>query len=59
MSAGLEGQEVVPSISGDGFVVMGKDTSEMTKKEFAELCELIFAFGADHGVIWSNIKNES
>ena len=59
MSAGLEGQEAVPSISGDGFVVMGKDTSDMTKKEFAELCELIFAFGADHGVTWSNIKIES
>jgi hypothetical protein len=31
---------------------LGKSTSDLTKQEFALLLESIFAFGAQHGVVW-------
>jgi hypothetical protein len=48
-TAALKRQKVVPGIDG-GFVVLGSSTSRMSKAEFSELCELIFAFGAERGV---------
>lgn len=51
-SAALKRQQVVPGLDG-GFVVLGQKTSKMTKREFSELVELIYAFGAEHGVEWS------
>ena len=51
-SASLKKQLVVPGIDG-GFVVLGQSTSQMSKAEFSELCELILAFGADKGVEWT------
>lgn len=52
-SAALKKQKVVPGIDG-GFVVCGQRTSKMTKREFSELLELMFAFGAERGVVWSD-----
>lgn len=51
-SASLKKQKAVPGIDG-GFVVCGQSTSKMSKREFADLVELIYAFGADRGVKWS------
>ena len=51
-SASLRKQKVVPGIDG-GFVVCGQRTSKMGKQEFSDLLELIFAFGANHDVVWS------
>lgn len=51
-TASLSGQDVVPGIDG-GFVVLGKSTSDMSRKEMAELLELIEAFGAQRGVKFS------
>lgn len=51
-TAALKRQQVVPGIDG-GFVVLGTSTSRMSKQEFSELIELIYAFGAEHGVEWS------
>lgn len=51
-SAALKRSEVVPGIDG-GFVVLGQRTSQMGKAQFAALIELIYAFGAEHGVEWS------
>lgn len=48
-TAALGKQNVVPGIDG-GFVVLGQSTRTMSKARFAELIELIYAFGADHGV---------
>lgn len=48
-SAGLKKQRAVPGIDG-GFVVLGQSTSKMSKAEFSELIELIYAFGAERGV---------
>jgi hypothetical protein len=51
-SASLKGQKAVPGIDG-GFVICGHRTSTMGKKLFSDLVELIYAFGAQHGVRWS------
>jgi hypothetical protein len=52
-SAALKKQDVVPSLDGSGFVVLGASTSRMSKREFSDLLELIAAFGAERGVVWS------
>ena len=51
-SAALTKQKVVPGLDG-GFVVCGQRTSKMGKREFSDLIELIYSFGAERGVQWS------
>lgn len=51
-SAALKKQKVVPGLDG-GFVVCGQSTSKMGKREFGDLIELMYSFGADRGVRWS------
>lgn len=51
-TAALKKQKVVPGLDG-GFVVCGQRTSSMPKREFCELIELMYAFGAERGVVWS------
>ena len=48
-SAALKKSNVVPGIDG-GFVVCGQSTSNMSKRDFSDLCEIIFSFGAEQGV---------
>jgi hypothetical protein len=36
-----------------GMVPIGFRTSELSKKEFADLIEVVYAFGARQGVEWS------
>jgi hypothetical protein len=52
-TASLKKQNVVPGIDG-GFVVLGTSTSRMTKGELSELLELVYAFGAEHDVIFQD-----
>lgn len=52
-TAALKRTKVVPGIDG-GFVVLGQRTSTMGKALFAELIELIYAFGADQAVQWTD-----
>lgn len=42
-----------------GFVALGQRTSTMSKGTFSELVELIFAFGAERGVRWSEPKRKA
>ena len=51
-SAALKKQKVVPGLDG-GFVVCGQSTSRMGKREFSDLVELIYAFGAERGVVFA------
>ncbi len=51
-SAALKRQKVVPGLDG-GFVICGQRTSKMTKAEMSEMQELMAAFGAEHGVKFS------
>lgn len=52
-TSSLKKQDVVPNLDGTGFVVMGVSTSKMTKAEMSELLELITAFAAQNGVVFS------
>jgi hypothetical protein len=52
-SSALKKQNVVPSLDGKGFVVLGISTSKMTVAEMSELQTLIEAFGAERGVIFN------
>lgn len=54
-SASLKRQKVVPGLDG-GFVVLGSSTSKMSKAELSDLMELIAAFGAEHGVRFSDAQ---
>lgn len=54
-SASLKKQRAVPSLDG-GFVVLGQSTSKMTVAEMSELQTLIEAFGAQHGVEFTEIR---
>jgi hypothetical protein len=49
-SSAIRKLEVVPNLDGTGFVALGQSTSQMSKREFGEMLELIAAFGAQHGV---------
>ena len=50
-----EHQRVVRGING-GMVFIGGRTSTMGVREFSDLIELIYAFGAEHGVVWTEPK---
>jgi len=41
---------LVPNINGNGFVNLGRSSSDLSKEEMGELMTLIEAFGAQHGV---------
>ena len=41
---------MVPNIDGNGFVNLGRSSSDLGKEEMSDLMELIAAFGAQHGV---------
>ena len=45
-------QRVAAGIEG-GFVLLGARTSKMSKATFSELIELIYAFGSERDVVWS------
>lgn len=47
-------QTIVPSISGNGFCVLNASTSKASKQELSELIELVYAFGTQSGVKWSD-----
>jgi len=44
---------LVPNIHGNGFVDLGRSSSNLSKSEFSDLLEIINAFAAEHGVILS------
>jgi len=41
---------MVPNLDGTGFVNLGRSSSDLSKAEMTDLIELIFAYGAKHGV---------
>lgn len=51
-TASLKKTKVVPGIDG-GFVTCGLHTSTLSKQDFSDLIELIYAFGTQHEVVWS------
>lgn len=53
-TASLKRLEVVPNLDGTGFVALGTSTSKMSKREISDLLELIYAFGAERGVMFGD-----
>lgn len=49
------GQEMrfLPELEGAGMFPVGQRSSTLSKTQFSALLELIFAYGARHGVRWS------
>ena len=43
---------MVPNIDGNGFVNLGRSSSDLSKAEMGDLMELISEFGARHGVVF-------
>lgn len=50
---------IVPNIDGNGFVNLGRSSSDLSKSEMGDLITIIDMFGAKHGVIFSNEKEEA
>lgn len=45
---------MVPNLDGNGFVNLGRSSSDLSKDEMSQLIELIAAFGAQHGIAFIN-----
>jgi hypothetical protein len=50
---------IVPNIDGNGFVNLGRSSSDLTKQEMADLLTLIEMFGASHGVKFHDQREEA
>jgi hypothetical protein len=48
---------MVPNLDGNGFVSLGRSSSDLSKAEMGDLMELISAFGANHGVKFHEQEN--
>lgn len=53
LSAGLDSEQRVAQGINGGFVMLGRSTSRMKKAEFGDLIELIYMFGSERGIQWS------
>ncbi|MGJ8515082.1 recombination protein NinB [Carnimonas bestiolae] len=53
LTAGLDKHQRVAAGIDGGFVILGRRTSKMKKKQFSELIEFIYWFGSEKGVRWS------
>ncbi|WP_299813646.1 recombination protein NinB [Tardiphaga sp.] len=49
----------VPNIDGNGFVNLGRSSSDLSKAEMSDLIELIHAFGAQHDVKFKDDTNSN
>jgi hypothetical protein len=50
-------QRIAQGLSG-GFVLLGLRTHKLKKREMSDLIEIMYAFGAERGVVWSEPTNE-
>jgi hypothetical protein len=50
MAALNQEMRLVPNLDGNGFVNLGRSSSNLSKAEMADLLELILKFGAERGV---------
>lgn len=55
------GQEItlLPSLDGTGYVPWGQSSSDLSKSEMTDLIELIFKFGAEHGVKFQDEREQA
>jgi hypothetical protein len=50
---------IVPNLDGNGFVNLGRSSSDLSKQEMADLIEIIREFGARHGVKFIDQRDEA
>lgn len=48
---------LVPNIDNNGFVNLGRSSSDLTKEEMGDLMTIIEAFGAKHGVVFGDLTD--
>ena len=48
---------MVPNLEGNGFVNLGRSSSDLSRAEMSDLIELIFEFGTRHGVTFADDRN--
>jgi len=44
---------MVPNLDGNGFVSLGRSSSDLSKEEMGDLITLLIQFGESHGVVFS------
>lgn len=52
-TASIKGQRIVPGLDGE-LVVLGVSTSRETVKFISEVIEMLYVFGAENGILWSD-----
>jgi hypothetical protein len=45
-------QEFLPSLDGKTFIPIGSSSSDLSKEEMTDMIELMFAWGAENGVVF-------
>lgn len=50
---------MVPNIDGNGFVSLGRSSSDLSIEEMTDMIELIFEFGARHGVVFKEPERKA
>lgn len=50
---------IVPNSDGTGFVNLSTSSSDLSKEEMTALIEIMFAFGAKHGVEWTEPQQDN
>jgi hypothetical protein len=55
-TSSMKKMDVVPNLENTGFVALGLSTSKMSKRELSDLLELVYAFGAEHGVVFKDLE---
>jgi hypothetical protein len=48
--------EILPAIDGRGVDIVFQRTSKLTQRETGELCEYVYAFGAENGVRFTAVE---
>lgn len=49
----------LPELEGPGMFPVGLRSSTLTKEQFSALIELIYEYGARHGVVWSEPERDA
>jgi len=49
----------LPVLEGEGMFPVGHRSSTLTKEQFSGLLELLYAYGAKHGVRWSDPQEQA
>ena len=52
---GLGASKIIPSLDGTGIVQLGFQTRKFTKEQATEFVEFLLAWGAEHGITYSQI----